>query len=216
MLNKLYDYIDSVFAQAPCTQQAIELKEEIRQNITEKYQDLVAQGKSEEAAYNITIASMGDIGELIGSLRGNTPAPPAADKYRRKSALLTAIAVALYILCIVPPILADGLAHDDVVGPVLMFAMIAIATGLLIYNHMTSPKYQKQQDTMVEEFREWSDQNRRDKQVFRAVSSALWALTVAVYVLISFLTQAWHITWIIFLIAAAVEGIVKAVFDLRK
>lgn len=212
MLNKLYAYIDSIFEQAPCTQQAIELKEEIRQNITEKYQDLVAQGKSEEAAYNITIASMGDIGELIGSLRGHMPTAPATDKTRRKSALLTAIAVALYILCVVPPMLTQ----DDIIGPVLMFVMIAVATGLLIYNHMTSPKYQKRQDTMVEDFREWSDKTSRDRQVLKAVSAALWTLTAAIYILVSFATMAWHITWIIFLIAAAVEGIIKAIFDLRK
>ena len=212
MLNKLYAYIDSIFEQAPCTQQAVELKEEIRQNTTEKYQDLVAQGKSEEAAYNITVASMGDIGELIGSLRGNTPAVPTADNPRRRSALLTAVAVMLYILCIVPPILTQ----DDVVGPILMFVMIALATGLLIYNHMTAPKYQKQQDTLVEEFREWSSQNSRDKQIFKAISSALWSLATVVYILVSFATMAWPVTWVIFLIAGAVNAVIKAIFDLRR
>lgn len=213
MLDKLYAYIDSIFEQAPCTQNAIELKEEIRQNSTEKYQDLLSQGKTEEAAYNITIASMGDIGELIGSLRGNTAsAAPMTDKTKRRSALLTATAIALYILSVVPCILLQ----DDIIGPVLLLVMVAIATALLIYNHMSVPKYRKQEDTMVEEFREWSDQNSREKQVFKAVSSALWSLTAVVYILVSFLTMAWHITWVIFLIAGAIEGVVKAVFDLRK
>lgn len=212
MPDKLYAYIDSIFEQAPCTQKAIELKEEIRQNSTEKYQDLLSQGKTEEAAYNITIASMGDIGELIGSLRGDTAAVPPVEKTRRRSALLTATAIALYILSVVPCILLQ----DETIGPVLLFVMVAVATALLIYNHMSAPKYRKREDTMVEEFREWSDQNSREKQVFKAISSALWSLTAVVYILVSFLTMAWHITWVIFLIAGAIEGIVKAVFDLRK
>ncbi len=213
MLDKLYAYIDSIFEQAPCTQKAIELKEEIRQNSTEKYEDLLTQGKTEEAAYNITVASMGDIGELIGSLRGDTAAAaPPVDKTRRRSALLTAIAISLYILSVVPCILLQ----DDMIGPVLLFVMVALATGLLIYNHMSAPKYRKREDTMVEEFREWSDQHSRDRQIFKAVSSALWSLTAVIYILVSFLTMAWHITWVIFLVAGAIEGIIKAIFDLRK
>lgn len=211
MRDKLYAYIDALFEQAPCTRQAVDLKEEIRQNMTEKYEDLVAQGKTEQAAYNMTVASMGDIGELIASLRGNAPAP-APTAAPRRSALLIAIAVMLYILCVVPPIVMD----DDAVGPALMFGMVAVATGLLIYNRMTTPKYHKQEDTMVEEFREWSDQNSRDSQTLRAISSALWALMLVLYFLISFATRAWYITWLVFPLTGAIQGIIKAIFDLRK
>ena len=45
------------------------MKEEILQNLTEKYNDLLSDGKSEVAAYNIAVAGIGDISELIEELK---------------------------------------------------------------------------------------------------------------------------------------------------
>ena len=69
---------------------------------------------------------------------------------------------------------------------------------------------------MVEEFPEWKAKNSEINQVFRSVSIALWALAIALYFIVSFTTMAWYITWVIFLIAGAVQAILKAVFDLIK
>ena len=68
MENKLRAYMDHLFQDVPNTKKAVEVKEEILQNIVDKYHDLVAEGKSEEAAYNIAIASIGDLDELLASL----------------------------------------------------------------------------------------------------------------------------------------------------
>ena len=43
----------------------------------------------------------------------------------------------------------------------------------------------------------------------------MWSLIVALYLIISFLTGAWHITWIIFLIGGAVDSLLKAVLDYK-
>ena len=98
----------------------------------------------------------------------------------------------------------------------LLFVFCAAATGLLIYNGMTKPSYRKTDDTMVEQFREWKDRNDSRAQVFKAVSGAVWSLVVVAYFLISFFTQAWHITWLLFPIAGAATGVLKAIFDLTK
>lgn len=214
MYERLRHYIDELFAQAPQTAKTVELKEEIYQNLCDKYHDLLREGKSEEAAYNIAVASVGDISELIDQLkvsRTNDPDVQAQmEKRRVRSAACISIAVALYILSVVPVILWEDY------GVVAMFVMIAAATALLIFNSMTKPRYQKTDDTVVEEFKQWQDQSRNagSRQLLKALSGALWALIVAAYFLISFATGAWSITWVIFLIGAAVEGIVKAIFDL--
>ena len=46
MNEKLRRYIDDLFANAPSTVRAVELKEELYQNLTDKYNDLIAEGKS--------------------------------------------------------------------------------------------------------------------------------------------------------------------------
>ncbi len=48
---------------------------------------------------------------------------------------------------------------------------------------------------------------REERQ--KAYTSALWLIIVILYFVISFTTRAWPITWIIFLIGAAVSSIVK-------
>ena len=209
--------MDSLFEDAPKTKRVVELKEEILQNLIDKYNDLLMEGKSEEAAYNIAVASVGDVSGLLQDLKAvESPVMRQAseeelDRGRKRNALFISIAVALYILCVIPVMLLE-----DVGGIILMFVMAAVATALLIYNSMTKVKYNKTDDTVVEEFREWKADNKAHRQAYNAVSSAVWTLTVALYFIISFTTMAWHITWIIFLIAAAVTSIIKAIFDLRK
>ena len=199
----------------------MELKEEILQNLVDKYHDLLKEGKTEEAAYNIAVATIGDMDELLAGLQNeNTDMQPVydekMDKWRRKSALRISVAVALYIMCLLPPILMSGSDYEDSIAPALMFSMIGVATAILIYNNLTKPYYHRADDSIVDEFREWQQQTDSARRAFRAISSALWALIVVIYILISFWTMAWHITWVIFLIGVAVEGILKAVFELKR
>ncbi len=209
MNEKLRDYIDSLFENAPKTVRAVELKEEMFQNLTDKYNDLIGQGKSEEAAYNIAIASIGDVDALISHLSGEKPVEN--EQSRKRNGLLTAIAVALYITCPVPVIL-----FQNTFGVMLLFVFVALATGILIYNGVTREKYVKADDTMVEEFKEWKQNNRQKDQAASAMIGALWLIGVCVYIAVSFMTGAWHITWIIFLITAAIASVIKGIFMLRK
>ena len=213
MYDKLREYIESLFKDAPDTVKTVELKEEMLQNLYEKYNDLLAEGRSEQAAFNIAVAGVGDVGDLIETLRSDGPAgsPVQTESARRRSAALVSAAVMLYILSVVPCILLP-----DLWGPVLLFVFCAAATGLLIYNGMTRTCYRKADDTMVEQFREWKDRNDSRTQICGAIAGAVWALAVVAYFLISFFTQAWHITWLLFPIAGAATAVVKAAFDLTR
>ena len=212
MYERLRTYMDDLFSEAPNTRKTAELKEEMLLNLYDKYQDLLAEGKTEETAFNLAVASVGDISGLLSDLESEGSGRPNSEieKSRRRSALLVSIAVMLYILSVIPCILFE----DTLIGIVLMFIMIAVATGLIIYNGMTKEKYIRADDTVVEEFREWKAANASRRRSMNAINSAIWSLTVAVYLVVSFLTSAWQITWIIFLIGTAVTGMVKAIFDL--
>lgn len=207
--------MDHLFAQAKPTRSTVELKEEMLQNLIEKYHDLLAEGKSEEAAYNIAIASVGDISELLKQIKEEENQMPRyteeqIEQSRRRSALCVSIAVMLYILCVIPVIIWEEY------GVIAMFVMVAIATGLLIYNNMTKLSYKKSDDSVVEEFKEWQDQSSDQKKLYKAIKGAITSLVVVVYIVVSFTTHAWHITWVIFLIGAAIENVVKAIFELKQ
>lgn len=220
MEDRLRTYMDHLFSEVKPSRKSVELKEEILQNLTDKYNDLLAEGKTSEAAYNIAIASIGDTDELLGGLKNDGMYPSVTseemERGRRKSALFTAIAVAIYIISILPPILLGDTILGDTVAPAMMFAMIALATGLIVYGHMSRPRYKKADDSIVEEFKEWQYQTDSDKRAYKAIISAMWSLITVVYFIVSFMTMAWYITWVIFLIGCAIQEIIKAVYELKR
>jgi len=222
MEDKLRIYVDDLFADTALTTKAVELKEEMIQNLNDKYNDLISDGKTQEAAYNIVIAGIGDISGLLAELEtDSTPELPGIFELeiaRRISAMFTAIAVMVYILSPLPlTILAMfGVKSAGRIGVPVMFVMIAAATGLLVYNYMTKPRHYKGADTMVAQFREWQSDTRSRKSLRRAISAALWAIIVALYFIISFWTQAWHISWLVFLFGVAVEAFINIFFTLKQ
>lgn len=222
MEDKLRAYMDHLFRDVKPTRKSVELKEEILQNLVDKYHDMIGEGRTPEAAYNIAVASIGDMDELLAGLHGTSSAGNLSvtkedlEKGRRKSAVLISIAVMMYIMSILPPILLSDTVFENRLAPALMFIMIAVATALIIYNNMTKPRYHRTDDSIVEEFKEWQEQTDSSRRAMRAISSALWAVIVVIYIIVSFWTMAWHITWVIFLIGVAVEGILKAIFELKK
>lgn len=217
MENRLRNHIDILFSNMPQNQNTQEIKEEMLQNLIEKYYDLLAEGKNEETAYSITIASIGDISSLFE--KESPIDPQVIQKQKNKSALLTSIAIMLYILCVVPCIIfsmSGNVMLNSVLGPVLMFVMIAAATGLLIYNSKTKIKSNHNRETMVDEFKQWQSGNPSQAGKYKSIKGVLWSVTVLIYLLVSFLTFAWYITWIIFIIAVAVEQVIKLIIEIKN
>lgn len=130
MRERLKQYIERLFAHAPSTQSARELKEEMLQNLLDKYDDLIREGKSEEAAYEQAITGIGDVSGLIAGL---APLPDytrtAPPEPKQKNAAVLSVAIAMYVLSVIPNFL-----FGNRFGVVLMFALIASATGMLIIN----------------------------------------------------------------------------------
>lgn len=206
MEDKLRAYAESLFAGIPYSERSAAILEQTASRLIVRYRELLNEGKSEEEAYASAIVSLGDVGALLNAAR--QPVAASADDEEalrasnKRSALLLAVAVALYILCPVPCILTE-----NKIGVVLLFVMVAVATGLIIFGAMTKKKAPATVGTAPVPVKENS--------LFKAFSSALWAVIVALYFLISFATGAWYVTWVMFLIGAALEGVLKAVFDLK-
>ena len=221
MEDKLRRYVDGLFARTVPTQKAVELKEEMIQNLNDKYNDLLAEGKTPEAAYNVAVAGIGDVSGLLSELEEEEMYEPDIAEYeaaRKKSAMLTAIAVMMYILSVLPTIIMGQLGSRVTVsiGIPVMMVIVAAATGLLVYNNMTKPKFKRGAATMVQEFREWQVGMTDRKTLRRAISSAFWSLLVALYFIVSFATSAWSVTWILFLLGAAAEAVINVFFALKN
>lgn len=211
MIAKIRKYITRAFEDVPQTKKSIEMQEELISNLIEKYNDQLIQNKTEEEAYNIVIAGIGDLSELTESLKERHVLSTISPKERKRSAANTAIAVMLFIMSPMILIVSVEVFNQEILGITSMFMFIAMGTGLLIYTHASKPKYLKEEETMIEEFKEWKSKKNRYKGVNEGLSSAFWLIVVAIYLYTSFTFGNWSYSWIIFIIASAVFNIVKAI-----
>ena len=215
MVARIRTYIERAFADAPKSKKSTELQEELISNMIEKYNDQLKLGKTEEEAYTAVIAGLGDIGELVDGLRDRQVLSQPSAEERKKSALFIAVSVGLFILSPVLLIVFAVMAQP-IVGVSLMLVMIAIGTGLLIYNAESKPAYVKEEETLVEEFKEWKTGRSREKSITDSFFAGFSLIVVAIYLLVSFRYGIWAYSWIIFIIAAAIRNIAMAVIRMRE
>lgn len=198
MRDQLIQYVSLLFAGA---ENCEDTKQEILQNTLDRYDDLITEGKPEEAAYRLAIISIGDINEILGQKDAVLPAVTVAEAQTETDTafkkLLRAIAVGLYILCPLPLIVLSELGMDTF-GLCGLLCFVAVATVLMILGA-------KKQDSPEKE-----DADEPKSEMGKSVSSLIWAIGLAVYLILSFLTGAWHITWVIFPILGAVNALVCA------
>lgn len=211
MRDKLKTYIDYLFAGAPQTAATAETKAEILQNTLDKYDDLIAEGKTPEAAYSLAVSGIGDLGDfLTRGVRSEAPSAPSPSHHTQPSwlsSLLLAISIMLYICCVIPVIAGE---RNGVVG---MFAMIAVATGLIVFRG-TFLRTGSRKQTGGQEPREEEPDDPKVK-LRKSINGLISTLCLVLYFIISFATGAWYITWVIFPLSAAIQNIVKACFDLK-
>ncbi|MCM1212941.1 MAG: hypothetical protein NC331_16780 [Lachnospiraceae bacterium] len=50
----------------------------------------------------------------------------------------------------------------------------------------------------------------------KSVNSIIWTLALVLYFIISFVTYAWEVTWVIFPMALCAQSIVRLIFSLRE
>lgn len=225
MKEKIKQHFNQLFENAPKTRKALDLKQEMTQNALDKYEDMVQEGYSEEDAYQNVVQSIGDVSELFDDLEEkNMLMLPEAE--RKKIAMMKAVAVGMYILAGVVFFALEMMVdmpgssrwmNYEGLGFVVAGLICIAPTIMLVYAANMYPGYTKKEDAdMVEEYKRTKYLNNRDKAILGAVSSIIWTLTLVMYFTISFATSAWHITWVIFLIAACAQSVAALVMSLRK
>lgn len=68
-MKTVREHVDALFREIPDSERKEALKREIVENLTEKVNDLMAQGKEEEDAINRAIVEFGDISDIRDELR---------------------------------------------------------------------------------------------------------------------------------------------------
>lgn len=123
---------------------------------------------------------------------------------KKKRALIIAIAIFLYFLALIWIIISEvtfNLNEGIMIGG--FFLLCGIATCMLIYQGIVLA-------TTITKKRKEKTANEKKRDGVIELTSIIFTI---IYLLTSFLTGAWHLTWLIWLVYAAVEAIIKIIFN---
>lgn len=143
MREKISIYVEGLFSDAALTIRNAEVQQEILQHALDRYDDLIAAGKSEQEAYDEAVGGIGDVSELYEHKQAaeepkkrDFPAPPTPDAVstapqsgRKKK--LPGWAIALICVGVAAAILALNFAGQAAFG-------VLRAGGRYIYDSANS------------------------------------------------------------------------------
>ena len=156
-METIRNYLETMFAGLPNTPEVLRARDELWQMMEDKYSELIAEGKSENAAIGTVISEFGNLDEIAGELgldrargeklsltkelapeRRHVSMDEAKDYLREKggSSLLTAFGVFLCIISVTGPILFSSIFPGtrvyrlmETIGICVMMVCIAAAVG---------------------------------------------------------------------------------------
>lgn len=138
------------------------------------------------------------------------------DYYQFKRNNLFRIPLGVFI-CIISPILVISLAimeNDQLLtrlGVPAMLLLIGVGVYLFITFGMEDTAYQK-----ILNIGDYSSENRKAEQRISPYAGIYWVIITIIYLVWSFTTSNWHITWIVWPIAGLVWSLIYQLLRLRQ
>lgn len=130
---------------------------------------------------------------------------PTKEEVRRKSAEVVSTSVFIYIVAIALLTIAiPVLKINPIVVSALFLIIVAWATARMIKHFMEVPKFEK------------TKQEKREEKLIKQINVIIGTICTVIYFIVSFITMAWHITWVIFIIDGLICQIIKLLFMLKE
>lgn len=142
------------------------------------------------------------------------------ENYRMTNAMMNTVGVMFCILSVVPVVIMSEIGMGDLfecVGASVLLLFVGIGVYFFIAAGMRSSAYEtilkiNASGTMGASFVPSQKEVRYSNKVIAALMSVYWPTVTCIYIGWSFLSRDWHITWIIWVIAALIETFIKNAF----
>ncbi len=124
---------------------------------------------------------------------------------KEKSAKVVSTSIFIYFAAVAFLMIAIPVQHaNPIIASSIFLLLIGWGTVRIIRHYMSKPKFEK---TKAE---------KRQNSIQRQINGIISCICVAIYFIVSFITFAWHITWIIFVINGLICQVVKLIFMLKE
>lgn len=138
------------------------------------------------------------------------------ESYRSRFVTMITVGVLICIFSALPLILLGAIGMPDMVliaAVCLLLAMCAGGVSLIVRACYINGSYQRL--LQIGDFAP-TKKTTHNEAVYESVSGAYWCIVTGIYLLWSFLSKDWHITWIIWILAAAGQCVIEAIFQKKK
>ena len=136
-------------------------------------------------------------------------------KFASKHTLSIVIGVVLFILAVIPFIVCEAVleksSNSDVIGAAVFFPMIAVGVAMIVRSSIIMGGYNK----LLEEDSFTREKKSRSHRPSPAMT-VYWCSVTALYLALSFLTDRWDITWLIWPIAGILTPVVLILFPNKE
>lgn len=127
------------------------------------------------------------------------------NQIKQKSAEVVSSSILLFIVAVAfAGIGTSVMMWNPVLVGCTFLVLIGIGVTRIVKHYMSVPKFDKTKEEI-----------KQDK-ILKQINDIIGGIGVAIYFIVSFVTMAWHITWIIFVIVGMLEQIVKLIFMLKE
>lgn len=155
-MEAIRNYLETMFANLPNTPEVLRAKNELWQMMEDKYNELIAEGKSDNEAVGTVIAEFGNLDEISEDLGIWNVVSKTQDITRRKVTMEEvkrylhessnyAYKLALGVfLCIASPvgaIISDAVNISDAFGILFLMSFIAAAVVLFVHSSITMHRW---------------------------------------------------------------------------
>lgn len=127
------------------------------------------------------------------------------NQIKEKSAKVVSGSILIFFIAIAyAGIGTTVLMWNPIVVGCTFLILIGWGVARIVKHYMSVPKFEKTKE-----------EEKQDK-IVKQINDIIGGIGVAIYFIVSFITMAWHITWVIFIIIGMVEQVVKLIFLLKE
>lgn len=210
-------HVYALLADVPKNMDISAIREKLIYDLNLRYDELCLAGKSPEEAFHEAIREIGDLDDILAGYHGTfDTANRESDRLRAKRRTVMALGIILYIVSIIPFVLLATRGY--VTAAVATFLVMAfIATLLVCFGSRIGRMQYVKTDNGTAEYTEYTEEDKKKrKKIMGTITSTFWLWLTAMYFVISFMSGAWYITWILFVAGACIQQLFEMFFAGRK